>query len=866
MKNHSVHFGESARRAVRDNAARHTEAADVVREAVEAARPWREMTLDQVRDLMFAETLPRAWQVWSDGHCPACGRSVPMYTWVADALETPWKLRCPHCGELFPKNDFHAFYRSGLDARGRFDPARADRALLFHTGHPDPSDPLHGFGVDDGHGFSDDGHTWYFIAAYLIFGQWKQAVLGGARALSDAYFATGDPAYARRAGVLLDRVADLLAGFSFLKQGVMYDVAPYVDGFVSYAVDHCQEMKELTDAYDRAFDGMKDDAEFVAFLARKAAETGSPVPKATFADIQVHIERDLLELGVSDPAKLECNFPREHVAKYRVLTVLDRGDREDERSALLAAILDGCTAVDGTSGEKGLANYAALGTQALCQFLAEESRLEGFLEKALADHPQVRHLFRFYLDALCLGVYLPTVGDSGYFGAPALLRPRDLARRHPGFHEPVFLGGGLTASAWPLLAALHDLTGDADFLRIAWHSAPGGRADLVRALDVRDPDTLWRRIDGFVAREGADFPRRSVDKAAWHLALLRDGHGANERAACLTYDVRGAELHGHNDALNLGLFAKGLNLCPDFGYPPVQFGGWFTPIAQWYERPSAHDTVVVDGKPQVRNTQGRTTLWADAPVFKAIRVDARETAGVERFERTVAMVRVSDDDFYLLDVFRVTGGSDHAFFLRTTFGSLAVEGVHLAAADAYGHGALLRDFRGGTPDGPGWAADWTIEDRYGVRAVPPTDLHLRYTGLSPDLEVLTCGSWVNAAGMDTQEEAWIPTLLLRRRAAAEASAPLASTFVGLIEPYEGARVVRSVRRLAPAPEDGNAEADDAVAVEVLLADGRRDVLVCLPQPEAVLSWERRSADGIVTDAWCGAGGSGRDRPARPKQR
>jgi len=876
MKSHSIYFGESARQAVRDREARSPETAAVVRAAVEAARPWREMTLDQVWSLCFAETLPRAWQVWSDGHCPTCERSVPMYTWRADALGTPWKLRCPHCGELFPKNDFHAFYRSGLDGAGRFDPARADRALLFNVEHPDPADPRHAFGVDDGHGFVAGGHTWNFVAAYLIHGQWKQAVLGGLRALADAYFVTGERSYARRAGVLLDRIADLLGGFSFLAQGIIYDVPPYVDGFVSYAVDHCQEMKGVVDAYDRVFDGLKDDDKLVAYLSRKAAATGSAVPKSTFGEIQAHIEHDLLELGVSDPAKLECNFPREHVALYRVLTVLDRGDREDERAALLAAILDGCTAVDGTSGEKGLAGYCALGTRALSEFLAEERRQEGFLEKAVSSHPGLLRLYRFYLDALCCGVYFPTVGDNGYVGSPALARPFDLTREHAGFHAPIHPGGGLGISPWPLLADLHDLTGDDDFLRIAWHAAPDGRDSLAGALDVFDPDALWARISAVVGREGAAFRPRSVDQKGWHLALLRDGEGAHERLAVLSYDVRGGELHGHNDALNLGLFAKGLNLCPDFGYPPVQFGGWFTPIAKWYERPAAHNTVVVDGRDQVCNAEGRTTLWADAPSFHAVVVDAKETAGVARFERTVALIGVSDEDAYLLDVFRVEGGAEHAFFLHATFGRLAVDGVCRTPVPSFGHGALHRDPRGGWPDGPGWAADWTVEDRHGVRALPPADLHLRYTGLSPDVEVQSCDSWVNAANMDTKEEAWIPTLLLRRRATGDSAfvpgtkrepkVELSSTFVGLLEPYEGARFVRSVRRLELTFEDGSPAGDDAVAVEVRLVDGRRDLLVALPPdsravlvrtaPDAPplhfagrLSWQRRTEDGVLTDTW-----------------
>ena len=57
--------------------------------------------------------------------------------------------------------------------------------------------------------------------------------------------------------------------------------------------------------------------------------------------------------------------------------------------------------------------------------------------------------------------------------------------------------------------------------------------------------------------------------------MLRSGRGREARAAWLDYDSGGR--HGHADALNLGLFAKGLDLLPDFGYPPVQYGGWGAP-------------------------------------------------------------------------------------------------------------------------------------------------------------------------------------------------------------------------------------------------------------------------------------------------
>jgi hypothetical protein len=51
--------------------------------------------------------------------------------------------------------------------------------------------------------------------------------------------------------------------------------------------------------------------------------------------------------------------------------------------------------------------------------------------------------------------------------------------------------------------------------------------------------------------------------------------------------------------MNLGLFALGLDLMPDFGYPPVQFGGWGSARSLWYHMTAGHNTVVVDGQSQV---------------------------------------------------------------------------------------------------------------------------------------------------------------------------------------------------------------------------------------------------------------------------
>ncbi len=190
-KERSTFFPESLRRRAHQNISRHAWAKETARRLVEAAEPWRQMSDDTLWSLMFGPTITRAWHVWSSGHCPACKQPVPMYNWLIDPLKNAWKVQCPHCKMLFPTNDFEAYYHSGLDEHGVFDPKRADRSLLFHTQHPDPKDPLHRFGVDDGEGYVEGENRWRFIGAYLVYGQWKGLVLAGIQNLASAYHGHG---------------------------------------------------------------------------------------------------------------------------------------------------------------------------------------------------------------------------------------------------------------------------------------------------------------------------------------------------------------------------------------------------------------------------------------------------------------------------------------------------------------------------------------------------------------------------------------------------------------------------------------------------------------------------------------------------
>ncbi len=806
LKSASAMFPPALTDRARQNAQKYRWAKQACEQIVAAAAPWRKLSDDELWELMFSNSIKRSWMVWSNGHCPACQQPVPMYEWIPAALEHPWKMQCPQCRQRFPKNDFAKFYRSGLNAQGIFEPARADRTLLFNTEHPDPVDPLHRFGVDDGEGYVDGNRRWRFIGAYLIYGQWKQAIVGGIRNLAAAYLVTGDDAYAHRAGVLLDRVADLYPTMDFGQQGVMYEGPPSA-GYVSTWHDACVEVYDLAMAYDAVFAGISRDASLVTFLAAKAQRHQLDNPQASFLDIQRNIEQGIFRDTLANRPRIESNYPSTDISILTIQTVLGWPDNRDQVTAGLDRVIQQATAVDGLSGEKGIAGYATISPRTIADLLGRYERMEpGFLAAALRRQPSLRDLYRFHLDTWCLGQYYPCTGDTGAF-----------AQQVP--HYPALAlapAAGLGPSGFTFLDKLAAATGDPDFIRVLYRANGDKVEGLPYDLFAEDPAEFQQRTARVIAAEGAEIRRGSVNKSQWCLAILRAGEGPRARAAWLDYDSGGR--HGHADALNLGLFAKGLDLMPDFGYPPVQYGGWGAPRAVWYTQTVAHNTVVVDGR-NTRGGSGTATAWIDGQAFRAVRASAAGLIGGQQYERTAALVDVSDDDSYLVDVFRVVGGREHAKFMHSHFGQITPQGLTLQPVEDPAGGDQMRSWRKDAQPPPVWSVDWKVEDH--LKYLPPGhDLHVRYTDVTPGSEVLTAEGWVAVGLYGGTAEAWIPRLVVRRRAD---QAPLASTFVSVIEPYEKQPLITQIRRLELTADGGQPCPNSDVALELRLADGRRDV-------------------------------------------
>jgi len=812
-KTESVFQPASRREAAIQNAQRF-EWAKAARDCIlKKAEPWRNLSDDALWDLMFGPTITRSWMVWSDGHCSECHKDVRMYTWVIDIWKDPFKVRCPHCEALFPTNDFEKFHRSGLNKEGVFDPSLADRSLLFNEAHPNPDDPKHLFGVDDGEGYVEEGKRWRFIGYYLSAGQWRQKIVWGIANLAEAYAVTGDPEYARKAAMLLDRVADLYPTFDHATQGLVYERGGS-QGYVSVWHDACYEIQKLTFAYDAIFDGIKEDTELVHFLSAKAQETGNSNPKDSFARIQENIENRIFRDTLANEHKIRSNYPTTPVAVLLMKTVLEWPANREEVLNLLCAVAKTSALEDGLTGEKGLSGYSTIFPITYSGVLARYDVVDPtFVEEIFRRYPALCKTWKFHIDSWCFEQFYPRVGDCGNFGTTS---PNYAAA---SFYVPVRFS---FPSGFSFFWRLYELTGNEDFVKVLY-KANGYKTDgLPQDLGVKDPKAFQKKVRRVIKRVGQDIVLGDVNLAQWGLSILRSGKGTRQRALWIMNDSSGG--HGHLNALNLGLFAHGADLLPDFGYPPVGYGGWNAPKATWYRETASHNTVVIDGRSQ-GSADGTCPLWCPGSGLDLLKVAAPLCAGCETYERTLLKVDVSEDDFYVIDLFQVVGGSDHAYFLSPHFGEVKASGLALDKEFPAPFPDLTRNFRGEAGPKPGWSLEWTMEDRVRARTEDGRPLRMSYIGLTEGAEVSLGECWVDTSCFYGGKEEWLSRLMIRRRSGAPG---LQSDFLGILQPYDTETFIKSAMRCFLV----GAQQKNALVID--LTDGRRQVFIFPTVSEAVL--------------------------------
>ena len=244
---------------------------------------------------------------------------------------------------------------------------------------------------------------------------------------------------------------------------------------------------------------------------------------------------------------------------------------------------------------------------------------------------------------------------------------------------------------------------------------------------------------------------------------------------------------------------------------------------------------------------GRLNLFAVQPPLRVLDASSsRAYEGVSTYRRTSALIDVSDENCYVLDVFRARGGANH----RLTWNGLAqtatVNGVKLvrqARGTFAGEDVDFAEFYDGTPGsgyrGSGFmylydverstgpvnspfTVDWKVENTEG-RIAKGSEPHLRAHALTP------CDEMALASG-DPPQNKKHAIRRLRYLIQSRLGKNLESRFVTVLEPYDTTPFIRHTRELTV--EQG-ADPVSVVAVAVEMVNGVTDVLISCEEPARV---------------------------------
>lgn len=803
MKTRSLLYNQQYIKQIKDNANKYDWAAKKIKDAIETARPWLELSDDTLWSLMFGNTIPRSHMVWSNGCCPACGKSVPMYDWKIDAWKYPWKVCCPHCGELFPKNDFGAYYQSGLDDSNIFRYELADETLLTCDDTPGDCNSPYKYGIDDGMGNSAKNgiERWYFVGHYLQNGLWEQQIVSGCINLATAYLYTGEAVYAHKSAILLDRIADLFPTFDFRRQGYSYEKHAF-NGYVTTCMVTNGDITAFAFAYDIIFDCIRTDSSLVDFLHHKSQQYKVTHSKNSFADIQANIETRIFEdaiahssIAVPKPASLSkiwLNPPMEHVLLLLIYYILDREESSEKVKMLTDLIFKNSLAFDGTTGERGMGNgYAnadAMSTLAFVELLVNiDEKWIGYALEA-----GIEKTFHFETDYWFSDRFYPSIGDGGSFGNKDEFFPGAFI----GFNGRDYPGYNLYTLLWKF----YRYTKDEYYLHIIYRKIK--EYPLICDIVMSDIDLLYDKLKNVCL--DVSFCDKSVKMDRWRLAAIRGNeYNGNGRALWLHYEAK-AHNHDHSDVMNMGLYGFGINLMPENGYPPVQYGGFLCTQALWYSQlPYMHNLVTVDRMdmhPLLPGNDVDMTTWYDGENYisqlenweiaddhKTVTASANGFMELDIYRRTLWLQDIDEKSSIVIDVFDVSGGKEHLYCAHSGVGTAALSGAAHDQTLAFTENVLLRNIFGGKAANDGFTIDWQLEDT--VQPENPRDIRMRGFGLTKNCEVYHSEMWVSIRDKVTgSDDTWVPMFLTRRTEETK----LASRFVNVYIPSLGECPVRTV--------------------------------------------------------------------------
>lgn len=762
----------------RQNVTTYPAAKTIADQIVAQANAWLEWTDADVRQLIPSWKVPRAFDVGTEG-CPKCGKAIHekggTYPWIID-VHAPFKIKCPVDGSVYPSNDFDKYYRSGFTDK-RF---------------------LEGEYSDDGWGWVNaEGKRQWFVA-HACHWLWMNHIIPGVLNLSRAYVLTGDPRYAHKTVVMLDRIAEVYPGMDHANQSrygqLQRERGSHYGGKIVNRIWETGVLQNFAESYDSVWETIDGDAALPAATGRSGPE------------VRANIEANILEEGIDAYFKQEIQGNFGMHQRALVYTVASRQyGKVDEW-------LDGIFTYSGSTQLYTGLDYALYNLVYRDGLPYETSpgynwiwvnaitSIAETLERAGRDVygiPKTKRLYDGPLDLINARFTTPSVGDSGSVDGGIVGRDAETYQAaYRAFEDPRYLAH---------LAAC-DATGDHAFANYETLFHPP-----IEAATGTWPAQRPRLLDGY------------------GMAILNNA--ADSVSASLYYGYHGG--HGHFDRLHFDVYANGRPMMPDLGYPDFM-NDYVSGIYTWSKNTISHNTVTVDAGRQRGNQTGTVHLFAAGPCVRAVDIDAPETyPQCSRYRRCLIMVDRPDGGAYFIDVFSVTGGHRHDYSLHGPVGVFAVSGgtwdaqptgtlagENVAPGEIFDDAAMgAKDYKDGYSGylGSGFQhlidvrrhnqGDWVAEWRH--EKDNEAGLRIRILEQSEQQIILA------DARVSPIKYPQLVTYLIARRQGPEG---LASRFVSVIEPFKTAPFIAAVT-------SRSLNQEDAVAIEVAFEDGGRDFLL-----------------------------------------
>lgn len=565
--------------------------------------------------------------------CPIHGEAVrksnAWTAWTTDPIHHPYKVRCRAGGEWYPSNDF----LNGDLTSGDFP--------------------------DDGNGCLYNGKRYYFLIEYahMAYGNNTIPCL---RSLSQAWLLTGDKRYARAGCVLLARLASEYPNFTDRKDRLYF--APYggrdpyytwkTGGIITDLIWETFCLEATAYAYDGLYNYMDQDPELIQFLK------GKGLPIASGNDLRRYIEDNIIRVGMQGLLNgyIHGNEGFHQAAALACALVLDDYDDSHHPNSkdLVEWAFNGAgrsawITINGLSTDGGgieSPNYNLIKLDFIrVNRLMEEVRKRQpdlFPKERYPDlfgNPKGRAIFDHYLDIMINNDHLPSVGDCGGIYSPT-------ERRSPRCWSHV-------TSEYLYAVERFD---DPRFARAC--TGIDGKLVTGQLFEPYPAERIYQLLEDPASRLKRE--PRLLD--GYGVALVESGEHPTHHALAVNYSA----ISGHRqyDNLSLGLWARGVDLLPDLGYPTTWDYRW-----EWDAATMAHNTVSVDETNGAYGHGGACNLFASSGGVHVVSTrhdpypegadNGPAARGVDRYERTTVMVDTGPDRFYVVDLFAVRGGELH---------------------------------------------------------------------------------------------------------------------------------------------------------------------------------------------------------------